>query len=349
MSILSQLAVPVIAAPMAGGPSIPRLVEAVARAGGLGFLAGGTLPAEKFVPQLGEVDPAAGAWGVNLFARQNPYHSLGQVREVARLLEPYFAERGLERPRVPEVDYDYGWDGKFAAVLDSARAGRGPAVVSCTFGRFTLEETAVLREVGIEAWVTVTHERDAVAAARAGADALVVQGPEAGGHRATWTVETLPDLRPLSALVAAVAEVTDLPLVAAGGLTTPRRVARALTWPGVAAVACGSAFLLSEEAGTSAANRQLLAAGEADTETTRAFSGRHARGLETAFTRAHRELPPSYPQLNMMLKPLRGEPEFAYCLAGENYRDAKSAPAGQIVAYLSGADGADRGAVDDGA
>lgn len=345
MSLLESLPLPVIAAPMAGGPSTPQLVAAVAQAGGFGFLAGGTAQASELADDMrrAHAEVSAGkpgkssharGFGVNLFCRQNPYHRLDEVRRVARMLQPEFAARGLDGPRVPDVEYDFGWSDKLSAVLAAAAAGSGPAVVSCTFGCFTSEEVESLHEAGVEAWVTVTNERDALAAERVGADALVVQGPEAGGHRSTWTVETIPDLRPLPALLRAVHNNVSLPLVAAGGVSSASRVAAALELAGVRAVACGTAFLCADEAGTSTANRRLLAAG-GPTESTRAFSGRYARGLATEFTRKHRELPPCYPHLNQMLAPLRGEPEFAYCLAGEGVADVHPAPAAALAAELA--------------
>ncbi|MDK8451131.1 nitronate monooxygenase [Corynebacterium mastitidis] len=332
MSILDALSTPIVAAPMAGGPSTPALASAVSRAGSLGFLASGMIDAGRLASDMRE---AAGTrYGVNLFCPQQPYEDLSALEGLVGDLAGFFENHGQPAPALPAVDYTMGWDAKFAAVLDAVREGTGPAVVSCTFGVFSPHEVDCLHSYGVEAWVTVASERDAEAAARARADALVVQGPEAGGHRSTWTVQEEPDARPLRELVAAVARAVDLPLVTAGGLSTPEAVAEALTWPGVRAASCGTAFLLAREAGTSAANRGLLERGAAETVSTRAFSGRYARGLATAFTREHREIPPAYPHLNALLKPLRSDPECAYCLAGEGYREAKPLPAADIIELL---------------
>ncbi|AJE32681.1 oxidoreductase [Corynebacterium humireducens NBRC 106098 = DSM 45392] len=308
----------IIVAPMAGGPSSPALVDAAAAAGSLGFLAPGGAPAALLEEQLAQV---TGPYAVNLFTRQAPFESLADVRRVAG-----------DRP-LPEVDLSNDFDAKFAAVL---AAERPPVVVSATFGPFTREENDALHARGIHAWVTVTNPTDAVAAVEAGADALVVQGPDAGGHRSTWTVAEEPDTRPLPDLVRSVAAVVDVPLIAAGGIRDAEDVAAALALPGVVAVSCGSAFLLADEAGTSPLNRELLAAGGRSVAS-RAFSGRVARGLETDFTRNNPDIPPIYPYLvSLQAAERRERPrELAYCLVGVGVEKLGGGPAAGILARLA--------------
>lgn len=308
----------IIVAPMAGGPSTPALVDAAAAAGSLGFLATGGAPARVLEEQMAQV---SGPYGVNLFTRQAPFDSLDDVHAVA-------GDREL-----PEVDLSNGFDAKFAAVL---AAEHPPVVVSATFGPFTREQIDALHARGVAAWVTVTNPTDAVTAAATGADALVVQGPEAGGHRSTWTIDETPDDRPLPDLVRSVAEVVDLPLIAAGGLRDATDVAAALALPGVVAVSCGSAFLLADEAGTSALNRELLAEG-GPTVASRAFSGRVARGLETDFSRNNPDIPPVYPYLVPLQAADRRERprELAYCLVGVGVDKLGGGPAAAILAGLA--------------
>lgn len=296
----------IIVAPMAGGPSTPALVRAAADAGAFGFLATGGLSARQADAEMAAC--AGVRYGVNLFARQAPPASLAPVEAVA-------AELGVE---VPEVDLSNGWEEKFAAVLRHR-----PAVASSTFGPFTAEEIAQLHAHGIEAWVSVASPEDARTAERLGADALVVQGPEAGGHRYTWSVEAEPDARPLPELLDACRSVTDLPLIAAGGIVTPEDV-RALGTE-ADAVSCGSAFLLADEAGTSEDNRRLLRGG-GRTVSTRAFSGRVARGLPTGYTGEHA----IYPWLRPMLKQL-GQP---YCLVGSGVDKLREGSAAELLAWL---------------
>lgn len=177
MSILDTLKTPVIIAPMAGGPSTPALVNAAAEAGSLGFLAGGVMPLEQLKQELSEVK---GVFGVNLFRPQTDAPKPSDIDELAGLLSSAFRQFGLDEPTVPTPDLSNGWEAKFEAVLAAK-----PAVFSCTFGIFSAEEFARIKATGIEAWVTVTNPEDALAAQKAGANALVVQGPEAGGHRST--------------------------------------------------------------------------------------------------------------------------------------------------------------------
>lgn len=294
---------------MAGGPSTPRLVNAAAAAGALGFLATGGAPAAVLRAQLAEV---TGPYGVNLFTRQTPFRSLADVERIA-----------AGRP-LPEVDLSNGFDGKFAALLDTPHP---PTVVSATFGPFRRAEIEALHAHGIAAWITVTNPADARTAAELGADALVVQGPEAGGHRSTWTVAEEPDQRPLPELVRAVAAVVDLPLVAAGGIRGREDVATTLELPGVVAVSCGSAFLLAAEAGTSAANRKLLRTG-GESVASRAFSGRVARGLATDYIRRHPDMPPVYPYLRPLTL------EQPYCLVGEDVEELTEGTVAELVSRL---------------
>lgn len=329
MSVLQDMTTPIIAAPMAGGPSTPALARAVGAAGGLGFLALGTTTVDDAARQMaGMAGPVT--YGVNLFAPQEPLAELGQVAALAQELD-------LAVPDVDEVDYTNGWAKKLSSIFTAVEAGHGPAVVSSTFGAFSAEEVARLHAAGVEAWVGVTTPEDAVVAERLGVDALVVQGPEAGGHRFTWSVEEEPDQRPLSELLAAVRGAgVRLPLVASGGITAPAQVAQALRIDGVVAVSCGTAFLLADEAGTSEHNRALLTRGGITTST-RAFSGRYARGLETEFTRRHPDVPPVYPHLNRMLAQRRatGDESVAYCLVGVGVEDVRPGPAAEVVDRLA--------------
>lgn len=129
---------------------------------------------------------------------------------------------------------------------------------------------------------TVTSLEDALAADALGVDALVVQGPKSGGHRGTHSAATEPDTRPLDELLAAVRATIALPLIAAGGLTSAADVRRVLDL-GALAAQCGTAFLRSPEAGTSATHRAALVDGRfTETLATRPFTGRVARGLRNS-------------------------------------------------------------------
>lgn len=307
---------------MAGGPTTPELVSAAARAGSFSALALGTTSVEDAHGQLAQIN---GAYGVNLFCPQPPMsESLWQEAKALAAAE------GVE---LESPDYGFGWEEKFTAALEAANP---PRVMWSMFGPFSKNELARLRARGIEAWTTVTCPEEAAWVREC--DALCVQGPEAGGHRGTWAVEQDPDTRSLEELVAAVhAAVPDMPLIAAGGIRTADDVQRALSWPGVVAVSCGSAFVLSDEAGTNPANRSLIRRG-GPTVSTRAFSGRYARGMETEYTRNNPQAPAIYPVLNTILGPRRaqGDEEVAYCLVGTEPEKVSGGSVADILTRLSG-------------
>lgn len=306
--ILDSLAIPILPAPMAGGPTTPQVVNAAAAAGSLGTLAWGTSSGAAAQAQAEEL--TTDFFGINLFAKQPELDSHGV--EVARNLA------AAESVELKPADYSNGWNEKIQLALSMSPR---PRVVWSMFGTFTAAEVKTLHAAGIEAWTTVTNEHEARAAAAVGVDALCVQGPEAGGHRGVWNPTAEPDKRPLPELVDAISKLVTLPLIAAGGVRSAEEVQEALAWPQVAAVSCGSSFVLTEEAGTSELNRQRIqkvSGGEEASISTRAFSGRYARGLKTTYTEAHPNSPAIYPYLNQIFAPrrARGDEDVAYCLVG---------------------------------
>ena len=318
--LLEAITCPVLPAPMAGGPTTPELVAAAESAGSFGALGLGSSSVDAAREAIAAC--AGTRFGVNLFypQRELTESELAAARSLA-------AE---ENAVLGDVPLDFGWQDKLDAALDG-----GAAVLWSMFGVFEEEEIARIHAAGAEAWPTVTTPEEAQSAAARGVDVLCVQGPEAGGHRGVWDPSAEPDPRPLKELVAAVHQVTGIPLIAAGGLRTAEDVAEALAWPGVEAVSCGSAFLLSDEAGTSEHNRGLLRRG-GRTVSTRAFSGRYARGLETAYTRVHPDLPLVYPYLNALLKTRRAQldADVDYCLVGVDVEKIGGGSVAEILAQL---------------
>lgn len=335
--MFESLRVPVIAAPMAGGPSTPELVASVVRAGGFGFLAGGYLTAAALSGQIHKTREMAGeTFGVNLFVPG--VRTMVNVTPYAERLREE-AERYGVRPGPGRWD-----DDGYAAKLDLLVDSRVP-VVSFTFGTPVAADIERLHDVGTLVCVTVTTPEEARDAAAAGADVLCVQGFEAGGHRAVFDDDPAQDaggaLLGLLAALRLVRAETDLPLVAAGGLVHGADVAAVLT-AGAVAAQLGTAFLRAEEAGTNATYRAALDAAGRATAITRAFSGRPARGLENRFMRDNSaSAPAAYPQLNNISKPIRaaataaGDPEAMSLWAGQTYAQARTAPASEIVDGLA--------------
>ncbi|MGC5615158.1 NAD(P)H-dependent flavin oxidoreductase [Georgenia sp. Z1491] len=332
---LADLAVPIIGAPMAGGPSTPELVHAVERAGGAGFLASGYGSADALLEQVRRVrELGARRFGVNLFVPDALPADLDAARAYRDELAPLAAELGIDELGTPRQD-DSGFDAKVAALL----ADPVP-VVSFTFGLPAPGTFRRFRDVGTAVWATVTSTDDAVTAVEAGADVLVVQGPEAGGHRSTFAVADTPGDVPLGELLRAVRRAVELPLIAAGGLTTGQDVARALEVADAAQV--GTALLDADEAGTSPGHRAALRdPALTTTAVTRAFTGRPARSLVNELVRRYDAVaPPAYPALNHVTWPIRqaggaaGDTRFIPLWTGQGWREAPSGPAQRIVADL---------------
>jgi nitronate monooxygenase len=332
-SILDQLEHPIVQAPMGGGPSTPTLAAAVAEAGGLGFLAAGYKTTDAVRADIAALRGlTARPFGVNLFVPPGPEADPSELdRYAAELREE--AERYGVQTGEPRHDDD-SYEEKLALVVEER-----VQIVSFTFGCPAEEEIERLHDAGLEAWVTVTTPDEAASAADVGVDTLVVQGVEAGGHRATFDDSKAGDVG-LLALLQLVGEATELPLVATGGIATGRGVAAVLA-AGASAAQVGTAFMLTPEAGTSLPHRRALA-GARPTALTRAFTGRTARGIENRFMCEHGEnAPRGYPDVHHLTAPLRtaarerSDPEGFHLWAGQAYQLAQEIPAGELVRGLA--------------
>ncbi len=320
---------------MAGGPSTPALAAAVSNAGGLGFLAAGYVTADRVVEAIaGARALTGGPIGVNLFVPQPCLATDAQLQRYRELLTPLAQHYGVEPGRF-HADDD-GWQAKLDVVADLA-----PEAVSFTFGCPEPAVLARLRGRGVLTMVTITSPGEAACAADAGADVLIVQGPEAGGHRSIFDPGAEPPEAPLSALLEQTAGL-GLPMVAAGGLGDAAAVRRVRD-TGAVAAQVGTALLLCDEAGTSAVHRRAVRDHQfVDTVVTRAFSGRYARSLANTFTDRYGDAaPPGYPQVNQMTGPIRsaavaaGDPQAVSLWAGTAWRGIADGPAAAVVAALS--------------
>ena len=338
MTLLSELGAtsPVVAAPMAGGPTTPALVRATARSGGLGFLAGGYLSAEALGQQVAAVAGETQRYGVNLFAPRPVRVDPAAYASYRDLLRPEADRLGVDLPAVP-VEDDDSWQAKVDLLV-----ARPVPVVSFTFGLPDPAAAAALRRAGSVLLQTVTTADEARRSAEAGLDGLVVQGSAAGGHSGVFDPARPPPERPLTDLVAEVVATVDLPVLATGGVTTAEEVTRLLA-AGAQGVAVGTALLLADEAGTTAAHRAGLLDPARRMSTIRAFTGRPAGGLTNTFVdRYDAQAPLGYPALHHLTRPLRraaalsGDPEGVNLWAGSGYRRVRAAPADEILADLSG-------------
>jgi nitronate monooxygenase len=335
--ILDGLRVPVVAAPMAGGPSTPALAGAVSNAGGLGFLAAGYLSVERLAADIADTRTRTDSpFGVNVFAPPTPPSGpaddpvdgvalAGYVERLAPTAHRYGVTLGTPT----------GGDDGYVEKLRLLIAQPVP-VVSFAFGMPAADVVDALHARGTEVWVTVSHPSAVAAADEVSVDALVVQGMEAGAHRGGVADTDEYALLPLLRLVAGRSRV---PLVAAGGIADGPGLAAVLA-AGAAAGALGTAFLRAPEAGTSPVHRAAVAS-TGDTRLTRAFTGRLARGVINDFMRLFgSSAPEAYPHLHQITAPLRaaaraaGDPSLVNLWAGQAHPLAEELPAAEIVERL---------------
>lgn len=341
--------VPILVAPMAGGPTTPELVGAIGTAGGLAFIACGTSDAATLSAQITAVRALTdGLFGVNLFVPRKPDLTRDEP-DLARYrthLMPLAARFGVT---LPEVSFNQL--GTWARTVKLLLRNPVP-VVSFTFGTPSTNVVDALHEVGTSVFITVTRHSEAIDARDRGADAIIVQGSEAGGHRGVHSVRAAPRNTPTEAALAQCAPA-GLPMIAAGGVSSPEDVRRLLD-AGAVAVQCGTMFLLADEAGTNATWRAALRDPHRELCVTRAFSGRLAQGLRNSFVdRFDRLAPPVYPQVDTLTRPIReaaaaaGNPEYVSLFAGQGWRSCRQEPAADILGWLAGGGRASGGVPED--
>jgi nitronate monooxygenase len=331
------LTLPVLAAPMAGGPSTSQMVVAAARAGSLGFLAGGYKTPDALADQIAKVRSDGVPFGVNLFAPNPVPVDPGAYEQYRRQLQQEAEIFGIDLGSVAIKEDDDYWQDKVDLLL-----AEPVPVVSFTFGIPEPRVIDALKNAGSLVAQTITSPDEARLATETGVDVLLVQAAAAGGHSGILTPDRLPPEIPLPQLIREIGAVTSLPLIGAGGLGTPDDVAAALG-AGAIATAVGTVLLRSEEAGTSAPYRAALAdPARRGTLLTRAFTGRPARGMANVFTDRYSAVAPiGYPALHYLTSPVRkaaaaaGDPERINLWAGTGYRHAREEPAGTILKAIS--------------
>jgi nitronate monooxygenase len=330
------LQAPLIQAPMAGVQD-HRLAAAVCEAGGLGSLPAAMLSPESLAGELRALTQATSrAFNVNFFCHADPMPDEAAEAAWRQLLSPYYAEWGVDIQAVPSGPARVPFNHSLADVLEPFK----PAVVSFHFG---LPERGLLARVkSWGSWVlsSATTVAEAQWLQAHGADAVIAQGLEAGGHRGMFLSEDLNHQCGTWALLPQVVQAVQLPVIAAGGLTCGQS-ATAATVMGAAGVQIGSAYLCSHEATTSVLHRALLLSkGAHHTALTNLFTGRPARGL---MNRVMRELGPlrqgvpAFPLATSAMAPLRaaaeakGQTDFTPLWAGQNLSQLRTAAAGDIT------------------
>ncbi|MEW1719895.1 nitronate monooxygenase [Streptomyces sp. NPDC093109] len=338
-SVLTDLCrYPIVQAPMAGGASCPQLAAAVSEAGGLGFLAAGYKTADGMYEEIKQLRGLTSQpFGVNLFMPQPHYADPAAVEVYRNQLagEATWYETPLGDP---ESGRDDAYEAKLAILFDDP-----VPLVSFTFGCPTRTTLDAFAKAGTYTVVTVTTPEEAQAAQWAGADAVCVQGIEAGGHQGTHRDDPATDGTGIGllSLVAQVRETVQIPVVAAGGLMRGGQIAAVLA-AGADAAQLGTAFLVCPESGANALHKQAMTNPLfVRTELTRAFSGRPARGLVNRFLREHGPYAPAaYPEVHHLTSGLRkaaarvGDAQGMALWAGQGHRMARELPAGELIELL---------------
>ncbi|AEV82967.1 2-nitropropane dioxygenase [Actinoplanes sp. SE50] len=334
---MRELLRPIVVAPMAGGPSTPGLVIAAGHAGALGFLAAGYKPPEAVEAEVQEVRKADVPYGVNLFVPSSPPADVAPLERYRAALQPEADRYGIDLPPLRLSDDDH-----FAAKVDLAVSHRIP-LVSFTFGIPPAAVVTALRSAGCAVLITVTSGAEARQAVAAGPDALIAQGGSAGGHASTFSPATYTGTRAtrdvLAEVLAVARTAADIPVIAAGGGDVA-----ALLAAGAAAVQCGTAFVLSDEAGTRPAQRAAMLSGDhRETVVTRAFTGQPARALRNRFVDTYSSIAPiGYPAIHHLTAPIRaaaarrGDASALNLWAGVNHASARPAPVAAVIDALRG-------------
>ncbi len=331
-----RVAIPLIQAPMAGGPSTPELVAAVSNTGAIGSLAAGMLQPDELKKAIRQIrELTRRPFNVNLFVFPPPRQtiSISYIEKLKEFERKAGFAVSMEIDPIPSLE-------KQAAVLLEEEI----PIMSFTFGipplsllkEFHKKHTAILG--------TATHPAEALALQEAGVDFIVCQGKEAGGHRGTFIGSVTEGLIPTMELIKTVREQVKKPLIAAGGIMNGKNIRKAFH-EGAAAVQMGTAFLSCAESGADHAYKNaLLTLRDRKTTLSKAYSGKWARCIENQFIKEmaslEDEIPP-YPMAQFLTKTLRkaaiasNNLDFMCLYAGEHFHECQAFTAQELIARLT--------------
>src|SRR5262245_63551910 len=331
---------PIIQAPMAGSQG-SALAVAVSNAGGLGSLPCALLGPDGMHAQLTAIRAqTTKPYNVNFFCHPQPEPD--ETREAAwrAALAPYFRELGVDADAIPAGPARLPFDAAAADILE----GFKPPVVSFHFGLPSAELLARVRSWGAKVLSSATTVEEALWLEAHGADAVIAQGFEAGGHRGMFLSDDLTTQVGTLSLVPQVVSAVKVPVIAAGGIADARGVKAALSL-GAVGVQVGTAYLLCPEATTSPVHRAALKSKSArHTALTNVFTGRPARGIVNRVVREVGPISPAapdFPSAASAIAPLRaraeglGSDDFSPLWSGQNASGCKEIPAAQLTRELA--------------
>ena len=331
---------PLIQAPMAGVQG-SALAIAVGNAGGLGSLPCAMLTADAIRSEVAAIRAGTdGPYNVNFFCHTPPAPDAARDAAWREALTPYYREFDIDPATISAGPGRHPFDEAAAKVLADFR----PPVVSFHFGLPSAALLAQVRGWGSRVLGSATTVDEALWLEANGADAVIAQGLEAGGHRGHFLSHDLTRQLGTFALLPQLVRTLKLPVIAAGGIADAEGVAAAMAL-GAAGVQIGTAYLLCPESTTSKVHRAALQ-GEAARHTalTNLFTGRPARGI---VNRVMRELgpigpaAPGFPLATSGIAPLRakaeaqGSGDFSPLWAGQNATGCRAVPAAELTEALA--------------
>ncbi|WP_418121483.1 NAD(P)H-dependent flavin oxidoreductase [Variovorax sp. 160MFSha2.1] len=343
MTTLQQLLgteLPLIQAPMAG-IQVSAMAIAVSNAGGLGSLPAAMLSTDTLRSEIAAIRAGTDKpYNVNFFCHTPPVPSAEREATWRTALAPYYAEYGIDAASIPAGPGRNPFSAEVADLLAEFR----PPVVSFHFG---LPPEALLAQVhgwGAKVLASATTVDEALWLEAHGADAVIAQGLEAGGHRGHFLSHDLTKQLGTFALLPQLVKAVKLPVIAAGGIADADGVAAAMSL-GAAGVQIGTAYMLTPEATTSALHRAALKSEAArHTALTNLFTGRPARGI---VNRVMRDLgpigsaAPEFPLATSAIAPLRakaeakGSGDFSPLWSGQNATGCREIPAAELTRALA--------------
>ncbi|MFB2705448.1 NAD(P)H-dependent flavin oxidoreductase [Marinobacter shengliensis] len=331
---------PIIQAPMAGVQD-SRLAAAVSNAGGLGSLPCAMLTAAALRAELEALKGSTNRpFNLNFFAHTPPEPDTSAEKSWRAALAPYYREYGLDEGVIANGLGRLPFNTEMAAIVEEFR----PAVVSFHFGLPAPELLQRVKAAGATVLSSATTLEEALWLEGNGADGIIAQGLEAGGHRGIFLTKDMSTQMGTFALLPQVVAAVSVPVIAAGGIADARGVKAALAL-GAAAAQVGTAFMLCPEATTRAVHREALKSDAArHTAITNLFSGGPARGI---MNRVMRELgpisalAPAFPLATNAIAPLRaaaeaqGSGDFSPLWCGQNASGCLEVPAAELLRNLA--------------
>ena len=346
---LLGIELPIIQAPMAGVQD-HRLAVAVSNAGGLGSLPAAMLSLEALRSELTALQAQTHKpYNVNFFCHTPPEPDAASEAAWRAALKPYYDELGLDAASIPAGPGRRPFDADSAALLAEFK----PRVVSFHFGLPAPDLLAQVKSWGSKVLASATTVREALWLEEHGADAVIAQGLEAGGHRGNFLSMDISEQMGTFALLPQIAATVRVPVIAAGGIADAAGVRAAMAL-GAAGVQVGTAYLCADEATTTALHRAALQSEAArHTTLTNVFTGRPARGIvnrvmremggsgKTHFATGLSRAAPAFPLATNAMAPLRaaaekaGRTDFSPLWSGQNATACQSAPAADITRALA--------------